>query len=100
MVKTNRYLRARAEGTGVKTPKSHRPRGGPGADDRGTKSPARLEGWGEKEATVDDGCREHLGFFIILKKKKKTGQWRGEGCEESKNTEETSTLKGPSGIGG
>lgn len=73
MVKTNRYLRARAEGTGVKTRKSHRPRGGPGADDRGTKSPARLEGWGEKEATVDDGCREHLGFFIILKKKKRRG---------------------------
>lgn len=100
MVKINRYLRARAEGRGVKTHKSLKPRGGPGADDRGARSPPWLEGWGEKEGKVHNGCIEHLGFLIILKKKKDGATWRGEGFEESKNTEETSTLKGPSGIGG
>lgn len=74
MVKINRYLRARAEGRGVETHKSHKPRGGPGADDRKARSPPWLEGWGEKEATVDNGCREHLGFLIIRFKKKKMGQ--------------------------
>lgn len=78
MVKINRYLRARAEGRGVKTRKSHKPRGGPGADDRGARSPARLEGWGEKEATVDDDRREHLGFLTILFEKR-WGNMEGRG---------------------
>lgn len=68
-----------------------------------TEEQRALQGWraGERRKLQSMMAAENIwAFSLSLKKKKDGATWRGEGCEESKNTEEPSTLKGPSGIGG